>query len=211
MSTEETTLLAPQRYTSPLFTVPPQVLMEIASGIEEPTEIAKRWGLKPDQLDAVLKTPAIKHQIEAKRSELKATGATFRMKAEVLAEELMVDIYHEAMHPDAPRGFKLEVVKWLTKIADREPKQSANIIGGGLSGFSLQINIPSIPGVTPASAMDITPTLVLEDDDTGKPIKQTTSAPGETAAVGGFELPDWLKDKAFSMASELQVPEDYES
>jgi len=176
--------LTTQNYGSPLLSIPPQCLFELAAEIEETGTIAKRWGIPEKELKALMNSPSIRHQLESKRAELKNSGATFRMKAEILAEEVMLDVYKQALEDDAPRGFKLEVAKWLTKIADREPKPSSMAPG---TGFTLQINIPATD-VSSAQTIDVTPTHTPQPEYDSQPI---------------LELPEWLREKAASMAEEL--------
>lgn len=135
------------------FGLPPQCLHDVAAEIDELPTIAKRWSIPLKRLEQLLETPSIKLQVEQKRAEMKASGLTFRMKAEVLAEDIMLEAYHAAKDPESSNAFKLQTAQWLTKIADREPKQNAIAPG---TGFSLQINIPSPTG--PTQTIDITAT-----------------------------------------------------
>lgn len=137
------------------FGLPPQCLHDVAAEIDELPTIAKRWDIPLQRLNQLLSTPSIKLQVEQKRAEMKASGVTFRMKAEVLAEDIMLEAYHAAKDAEASNAFKLETAKWLTKIADREPKQNTMAPG---TGFSLQINIPSQTPNGQTQTIDITAT-----------------------------------------------------
>lgn len=165
------------------FGLPPQCLHDVAAEIDELPTIASRWSIPLRRLKQLLESPSIKLQVEQKRAEMKASGVTFRMKAEVLAEDIMLEAYHAAKDPEASNAFKLEAAKWLTKIADREPKQNTMAPG---TGFSLQINIPSTTPGGQAQTIDIT---AAPPPGAEKPVFQLSDA----GAGSLDEPPEWVE------------------
>lgn len=119
--------------------VPQQMVLEIAYGVENPWAIAERYGFTEDQwLDLKTHEPFIK-QVDAKKIELKSSGVTFRLKAQMASEDLLEQIYLKAMAPDAPFSVQMESFKVLTKAAGLDaPAKEA---GEKQAQFSISINL----------------------------------------------------------------------
>lgn len=117
--------------------VPAQMVMEIACGMEDPLVIARRYGFTDVEFDSLCQWPVFNQQVESKRAELKASGHTFRLMTGWMAEDLAKDLYRQAKGTDATLPQKHEVFKTMAKLADYEPKQSAQVAAG--PGFSIQI------------------------------------------------------------------------
>ena len=128
--------LLPEKARTPL-DVKAEMVMEIACGMEDPLVIARRYGLTDVEFGALCQWPEFNRQVEAKKTELKASGHTFRLMAGWMAEDLAKDLYRQAKGTDATLPQKHEVFKTMAKLADYEPKQSAQVASG--PGFSIQI------------------------------------------------------------------------
>ena len=125
--------------------IPPEMLVELALGMEDPVTVARRHGYSEKDYETLAKQPWFLKVLSAKQQELADQGWTFRAKMAMLAEDLLVDVWMEAKSSESA-SFKLDAAKYLTKVADLEPKpaqQSAGAGGGG--GFSIVINIPQLP------------------------------------------------------------------
>jgi hypothetical protein len=128
-------LLPEQARTS--LDVPAQMVMEIACGMEEPLQIARRYGYSDVEFGALCQWGPFNQAVDAKRAELKASGHTFRLMAGWMAEDLAKDLYRQAKSTEASLPQKHEVFKTFAKLADYEPKQSAGAVSG--PGFSISI------------------------------------------------------------------------
>lgn len=120
--------------------LPPEMLAEIASGFEDPVRIAARYGYDQAAYDTLTSQDWFTNSIEAKRAELRRSGWTFKAKAALMAEDMLEETYLAAKQSDSV-GTKLEVAKYLTKIADLEPRTNAPVATG--PGFSITINLPA--------------------------------------------------------------------
>jgi hypothetical protein len=129
----------PSLFDNALLSLPPQCIVEVAADIEELVDIAPRWGMTLKELEKALASPTVRMTVEQKRAELRSSGVTFRMKMAVMAEELAQDIYRKAVDPDTGLSSKLEVAKWMAKLADLEPRPNAQQQAG--PGFSITINL----------------------------------------------------------------------
>lgn len=85
-------------------------------------------------------------EVDKVKSELYKSGKTFRLKASVMADQMLEKVYEDALHEDVGLSMRIDVLKVLAKLGDLEPKQNLNAAAQG-SGFSININLA---GVQPA-------------------------------------------------------------
>jgi hypothetical protein len=153
--------------------LPPEMLAEMASGFEDPVRVAARYGYDQAAYDTLTSQEWFVQAVEAKRAELRRSGWTFKAKAALMAEDMLEETYLAAKQSDSV-GTKLEVAKYLTKIADLEPRTNAPVASG--PGFSITINLPNASAAhttPPGATIDVTP----EPEDTlGPPPKHLAFA-----------------------------------
>lgn len=135
--------------TKRILDVPPQLVLEVAYGVEDPEQIALRHGFSDSEwLLLKAHAPFIK-QVEDKKAELKAGGYSFRLKSAFIAEDLLDALYKKASEEDASFSVLLETIKFTSKAAgldapvktDNAPgsRFSINIVLGG--GQSVKVNV----------------------------------------------------------------------
>lgn len=117
--------------------VPAQMVMEIACGMERPLDIARRYGYSDQEFGALCQWEDFNRQVDTKRAELKASGHTFRLMAGWMAEDLAKDLYRQAKSTDASLPQKHDVFKTMARLADYEPKPNVQATAG--TGFSISI------------------------------------------------------------------------
>lgn len=119
--------------------VSPKFILEIASGIRDPIDIAEDAGYSSEEWEALKVYPSFVTQVEEKKAELKATGYSFRMKSAMMAEDLLPDIYDDAKKADASFHTRLAAVTFLAKAAglDSPAKEESNTG----SSFNISINL----------------------------------------------------------------------
>lgn len=119
--------------------VPPKMLLELAVGIEDPIVVAERYGYYGNQWDELLKYEPFMKAVEAKRQELNASGYTFRTRANILAQDLLEDIYCDAKKPDANAHTRLEALKFMARAGgiDQPAKDEVD----NSAQFSITINL----------------------------------------------------------------------
>ena len=125
--------------TNQYLDVPPRMVLDIAYGIDEPSEIAAKYGFSDDQwLELKAHAPFVK-LVEDKKAELKADGYSFRVKCSWMAEDLLEDLYRRAKDKDVSFSALLESIKFTAKASalDAPPKEEANTG----STFSININL----------------------------------------------------------------------
>lgn len=117
--------------------IEPRMILEIATGLEDPERIAARYGFDESEWLLLRAYPPFVRQVDDKKAELKASGHTFRIKAAVIAEELLGELYLKATEPGASFNTVLETAKFTAKAAgyDAPPKEE------GQTGPAFTINI----------------------------------------------------------------------
>ncbi len=112
---------------------PQQMLLEIAGGMENPQDIAERYGYTPRAFAQLAATDAYKQQVLRYEAELRASGVTFARKAAMLAEDLLVDVYKMAKGSSDPQQV-LEAAKFMARMGRLEPvRESAAATPAGPS------------------------------------------------------------------------------
>lgn len=120
--------------------IDPKFVLEVATGLEELEEIAPRFGLSPAETKALHKYKPFWIEVDKVKSELYKSGQTFRLKAGVMAEQVLDEVFSDAIQTDANKNYRLEALRTLARLADLEPKQATSAAQAG-SGFSININL----------------------------------------------------------------------
>lgn len=140
--------------TNPMLDVPPQMVMAIAAGIEEPALIAEHHGFDEPQWEALKVFEPFVKLIDAKKAELRSSGFTFRLRCGLISEMMLDDLYRRATSEGASFSAMLDFAKFTAKAAGLDaPKQDAANTGSTfsinivLNGQSVQINAQAQPDV----------------------------------------------------------------
>lgn len=123
--------------------IPSEMVAEIAAGMEEPRDIAFRYGIVGKAWDDLQKWVPFQNAVAAQRAEYEKSGFTFKIKARVLTEDVFEQAYRDAKGNNSTLLQKLEFIKVGAKLADMEPKQNQQVAVG--SGFSITINLGPTP------------------------------------------------------------------
>jgi hypothetical protein len=123
--------------------VPAEMVVEIATGMEEPRDIASRYGFEDAQWEKLAVWKPFLDAVGQQRAALEKEGYTFRIKVRALTEDVFTDAYKIARGNDTTLLQKLEFVKLGAKLGDMEPKQTVQAQVG--AGFSITINMGNMP------------------------------------------------------------------
>lgn len=144
----------------------PQMMLEIASGLEEGWEIADRYGYTTREWEEMSAQEGFQKQIAALTAEMKLSGVTFQRKAAMIAEELLTDILIMAKQSRS-LGELLEVARFAAKMGKLEPVTGEKGGAGGGNIFSVQFNFssaaPQEVKVTPEMIRQINSDLEVTD------------------------------------------------
>lgn len=120
----------------------PRLALELAMSGSEPQkymEVFDRYRIDHAAAVELIQNPLFLKQLEGYKQELEASGMSFRMKARVLAEDLLPEAYDIAKDPAYPAAVRADMIQWMTKIADLEPVKANGKDVAQTGGFSLQI------------------------------------------------------------------------
>ena len=123
----------------PALEVPQELILAIAMGMEDPKEVASRYGYEGLKWEMLKAWKPFTDAVAAKKAELETSGITFKIKAKALTEDVFEDAYKIARSNDATLLQKLEFIKLGAKLGDMEPKTNVQTQTG--PGFSITINI----------------------------------------------------------------------
>jgi hypothetical protein len=130
--------------------IPPQLVWECAAGLENPTDVAARFGFTGEKWERLQQWPPFIHAVQNQRAEFERNGMTFRLKAGLMAEEMMSQMFKQAIANDTSIMQKLSVFNSLVDVAGLKPdKKAVDPSITSAPKFSITINIPQTPGPTP--------------------------------------------------------------
>jgi hypothetical protein len=127
----------------------PRFIADLALGLEPAVDTASRYGFTAEQWDSLRTNKHLQSAVARKLTELKKEGVTFKVKASIMAEDLLAKLYAKAVDAETGATTLLSILQYLTKVSDLEPKVEK---GAGISGPGFQINIVLPPADQPAQA-----------------------------------------------------------
>lgn len=144
----------------------PQMMLEIASGLEEGWEIADRYGYTTREWEQMSAQEGFQKQIAALTAEMKLSGVTFQRKAAMIAEELLTDILIMAKNSKSLSEL-LDVARFAARMGKLEPQTGDKGSAGGGTTFAVQFNFSGAPPqqmtVTPEMIRQINPEVEVTD------------------------------------------------
>lgn len=132
--------------------VPPRLLLEVASGLEEGWEIADRYGYSDREWKDMSENEGFKKQVAALTAELKLNGVTFQRKAAMIAEDLLEDLFTLAKNSRSLPDL-LSVARFAAQMGRLEPASGER---GGQSGNVFQIAFNFQSGAKPPQTLQVT-------------------------------------------------------
>jgi hypothetical protein len=146
----------------PALEVPQELILAIAMGMEDPKEVASRYGYEGLKWEMLNAWKPFTDAVAAKKAELEASGITFKIKAKALTEDVFEDAYRIARANDTTLLQKLEFVKLGAKLGDMEPKANTQVQTG--PGFSITINL-SPPKAEPLTIDEVEEVAQIEQTE----------------------------------------------
>lgn len=122
----------------PLIDVDPKFILEVASGLIEPAQLAENYGYTPEEWLFLKNHEPFVKQVDAKKAELRSTGFTFKLKAAIAAEDLLEEVYVKAKEKDASLHVQLETLKFMARAAGIDAPVREQNVG---AAFSISINL----------------------------------------------------------------------
>lgn len=105
---------------------PPRLSFDVALGIEDEETIRSRYGYTEKEFSGILAQPSFRKELATHYSVLRETGATFAVKAKLIAEEKLEDMYQIISNPAIDPKVRMETWKAVTKAAGLEETKDKN-------------------------------------------------------------------------------------
>jgi hypothetical protein len=122
--------------------IPPQLVWECAAGLEDPALIGQRFGFEGVKWERLAQWPPFITAVQNQRAEFERNGMSFRLKAGMMAEEMMSMMFKQAISMDSTILQKLSVFQALTDVAGLKVPKNADVNTNAAPKFSITINIP---------------------------------------------------------------------
>lgn len=116
----------------------PRLAFEVALAYEPLDAILERHNISTAEWDLLSLQPSFKKAVVKYKDEITEEGIGFRLKAKVQAEAYLKDAHIMIKHPLTPPNVKADMIKWMAKMADLEPRKNEETQG---TTFNLQINL----------------------------------------------------------------------
>jgi len=118
----------------------PALVFDVALGLEGIETILSRHDLTEAAWEHINSHPLFHRQVGVQARELSENGVSFRAKAKVQAEMYLVDLDHMISSPTTDQKVKLDAIKYVTKVADLEPRADKTE-SNGAPQVNIQINL----------------------------------------------------------------------
>jgi len=115
-----------------------RLAFEIALQMDPPGDVFNRYGYDELGAKALIANPIFQGAVKAYSEDIKANGISFRLKAQVAAEDLLEHAYDIATNAEVSPAVRADLIKWHAKVSGLEPKEDGKTGGGG-NGYALQI------------------------------------------------------------------------
>lgn len=152
-----------------------RLVYDLVIGLDDAATVFRRYGVSEETAAKLLGHPTFQQALKVARDDVTANGTGFRVKARVMAEDLLEEAYVIAKDSEQPANVRADLIKWAAKMGDLEPAPKDKVGGGGGGqggGFSLSITLVGAGGAAdPGRVIDVTPgrqaEFVVLDDGKG--------------------------------------------
>lgn len=142
---------------NPALYLSPEMVNELALGIDPPLQIAQKYGLTAAEFTALQAQEWFGAEVFRRRDQLHAEGMSFQVKAKMIAEEVMQDFFQTTKTKDVRPEHILEFLKQTAEYGGLKQKVLANQGPAG-PAFMIQINLPAgAQGPGSAAQLNVTP------------------------------------------------------
>jgi len=128
----------PQKWDERL---PFDVALAMENSGQSLNDVALEYKITPQQLLEFCKDSVFSKKVTFYRDDIRENGITFRMKARMQAEELLMTSYTLIHDPAVSPAVKADLIKSTVKWAGLEPKANEEVQTQGGGGVSITINM----------------------------------------------------------------------
>jgi hypothetical protein len=120
---------------------PAQLPVAIALGLEDIHSILSRFDISEERYELLKPVPAFRKAMAEAQRDVREQGHTFKLKCKGIAEDFLDSLYLELHNPRVGLSTKVDVFKYLTRIAGLEPQAQSAQQGGNAPQVNIQINL----------------------------------------------------------------------
>lgn len=148
--------------------VPAEMVLQIASGLDDPPAIAARYGYSAEEFKALSEWVPFVQEVAKVRAELEKSGFDFVLDSRLKAKELSNVLFLRAMKDDTTFSQVHDAMRTYAELGDLKPKPvpAPGAPGGGSNpGFSISIVFSGEQPPAPhrSAVIDVTPTEALPE------------------------------------------------
>ena len=115
-----------------------RLAVELALNINDAEDIFDQYGYSPDAAAELVENPAFVLLMQQAQRSVVEEGLSFKMKAKLMASELLPYAHDLATDPLISAAVRLQSIQWAAKMAGFEPKEAKDEGKGG-TGLVLSI------------------------------------------------------------------------
>ncbi len=140
-----------------------RIVQELALGLDESADILARYGVTGHDAERLLASPFLKNEVAALTTELRRAGTGAKVKARIIAEELIGRLYAKVKDSHSIPDL-LDCLKILAKIGDLEPRDTQGKITSTIVRVDLNLGALALPPRSPLPSVRTTVTDVEAHD-----------------------------------------------
>jgi hypothetical protein len=103
---------------------PPMLPVELAMGEDSPREVCAAYNITKERFAKLITLPAFATAYKNALEMLQKQGMSFRIKAQMQAEEYLKTMWALVHSPHTPANIKADLIKTTIRAAGLEPKES---------------------------------------------------------------------------------------
>ena len=115
-----------------------RLAVELALNINDAEDIFDQYGYSPDAAAELVENPAFVLLMQQAQRSVVEEGLSFKMKAKLMAGELLPYAHDLATDPLISAAVRLQSIQWAARMAGFEPKEAKDEGKGG-TGLTLSI------------------------------------------------------------------------
>jgi hypothetical protein len=132
--------------------IPPEMLLDIAAGMEDPVDIAYRYGFSASEFKKLEQSQQFLSEVATLRSKHERSGEAAVAKAGMMYDVLAEKYFLRLMDNEATTSQLAAGVEAFATLGNRKPKAATSNVQG--AQFSITFNIPNAVN-TQATTIDM--------------------------------------------------------
>jgi hypothetical protein len=173
-------------HPNPAMYLSPEMVLDLALGMDPPYDIAARYGLSRSEFDKLQAQEWFGRAVAQKRLEVSENGQMFSQKAAMMAEELFQQLFKAAITGNLAHPIVMDLTKQLTEIGQLKPRAAVGVSAGGPAfQINIQVNGADLDKAK-TSRLDIQP--VVEAVTMAIPLGDQLPPKPEGLRVPDFDL-----------------------